>query len=796
MTDNQDQKQLPQLRRLMDAVGVPQAPRPSIATGDGAGTPVRQAEAIYRDAAPATQVDDMGATSGLVEYWKVVVRHRGTVLLLLILGAVAGFLFTLPQTPIYRAHATMEIQGLNENFLDMKNFSPTATVSTDPTTDILTQVQLLESQSLRERTVAKLTADRPADALVSYAPDRLAAWKAALHLDPSKPLTWEDAVGMAAGSLTIRASGTTRIIDVAAESPSPNIAASVANGLVNEFIDEDLAGRLTTSEQTSQWLSQQLDDLKIKLEKSEDGLQAYALAAGLQITSSTSKDGATENAADQKLKQLQTEMLNAQAERVKAQSRYELISSAPIDSLPQVVDDAGLREYQTRLVELRRSLAELSVVLTSENPKVQKVQGQINEVQNALSKERTNIVGRIKNDYEAADRRERLLAEEYGGQLKLVNDQGGKEIHYDILKREADTNRQIYEAMLQRVKEAGIASALRASNYRVVDPAKPPGGPYKPNLSQSATLGSFGGLVVGILFVLVRERADRSLQQPGDAPRYLNIPELGIIPSDRLRGAVRLHGDRSRLSIAAPGNGSLADVALATFKRKPSILAESFHDTLTSILFSGQNGHRPQVIALCSAGPAEGKTTVASNLAAALADINLKVLLIDADMRRPRLHHIFDVPNDEGLGTLLKGSSPILSRPKPPLVVETEVQGLCLMPSGHAKANPSNLLYSPRLAELIRAVRGEFNYILFDTPPMLQLADARILSQHCDTAILVFRAGKTTRDAARAALLRFQQDGTPVLGTILNDWHPGHNGYGFDSKYYDRYAKYYNVKQD
>jgi polysaccharide biosynthesis transport protein len=763
---------------------------------DSPGTPVRQAEVIYRDAAPLTQVDDMGSGSGLAEYWRVVARHRGTVLLLLILGALAGFLYTVPQTPIYRAHATIEVQGLNENFLDMKNFSPNATVSTDPTADILTQVKLLESQSLRERTNAKLTADQPAGALDAYFTDRLAAWKAALRVRPSERMPWSAAVQMAAKSLTVRASGTTRIIDVAAESPSPNLASSFANTLVKEFIEQDLEGRLTTSERTSQWLTQQLDDLKIKLEKSEDGLQEYASAAGLQMTTSTTKDGATENAADQKLNQLQTEMLNAQAARVTAQSRYELISSAPIDSLPQVVDDVGLREYQTRQADLQRQLAELGVSLTPENPKVEKVQEQINEVQNALSKERTNIVGRIKNDYEAADRRERLLADEYGGQLKLVNDQAGKTIHYDILKREADTNRQIYEAMLQRVKEAGIASALRASNYRVVDPAKPPRDPYKPNLPQSATVGSLGGLVVGILFVLVRERADRSLQQPGDAPRYLSIPELGVIPSDRLRSAVRIYGVRSPAKAIASSNGSLADVALATHKRKPSILAESFHDTLTSILFSGQNGNRPQVIALCSASPGEGKTTVASNLAAALADINLKVLVIDADIRRPRLHQIFGVSNNEGLSTLLKDNAPVVGPLTPPLVVETEVCGLRFMPSGPAKSNPANLFYSPRLEELIRAVRGEYDYILFDTPPMLQLADARILSQHCDTAILVFRAGKTTRDAARAALLRFKQDGTPVLGTILNDWQPGLNGYGFDAKYYDRYAKYYNVKKN
>jgi capsular exopolysaccharide synthesis family protein len=198
---------------------------------------------------------------------------------------------------------------------------------------------------------------------------------------------------------------------------------------------------------------------------------------------------------------------------------------------------------------------------------------------------------------------------------------------------------------------------------------------------------------------------------------------------------------------------------------------------------------------MCSAGPTEGKTTVSSNLAAALADINRKVLLIDGDMRRPRMHTIFGVENKDGLSTLLKAHSPILGSPKPPIVVATEVPQLCLMTSGPAVSNASNLLYSPRLAELIRAARSEFDYILIDTPPMLQIPDARIIGQHCDSVIFVARAGKTTRDVARAAKMKFFQDGTHILGVVLNDWAPGQNGYGYDSKYYDRYAKYYNIRK-
>jgi receptor protein-tyrosine kinase len=179
-------------------------------------------------------------------------------------------------------------------------------------------------------------------------------------------------------------------------------------------------------------------------------------------------------------------------------------------------------------------------------------------------------------------------------------------------------------------------------------------------------------------------------------------------------------------------------------------------------------------------------------LAATLADINQRVLLIDADMRRPRLHKLFNVPNDQGLSTLLKEHARILKRPKAPVISETSIRNLSLMTSGPATASASNLLYSERLAELLRAVRAEFDFVLIDTPPMLQLADARIIGPHCDAVVLVVRSGKTTRDSARLACQRFQQDGTLVLGTILNDWVPGVDGYGYNAKYYDKNLKYHD----
>lgn len=767
--------------------------------------PARPVEVIYRERPPrVTNPQPMDPESdgqdpgdgGLIEYWNILRRRKGLVLLVTFACALAGFVFTLPQTPVYQAHTTLEVQGLNENFLNIRDLSPTSTVpSDDPTVDILTQVKILESERLRDRVVQKLIGK--SSAAPDLPPGRLDAWKKALGLAGGEPLTREAAIGMTAGTVSVKATGTTRIIDLTCDSPDPKLAAEFANTLVEEFMTDDVDSRLNAAEHTSEWLARQLEDLKGRLEKSEDQLQAYASTVGLQLAGGSGKDGGErENVADDKLRQLQAELLKADGERVAAQSRFELVTKSPADALPQVLDDLSLRDYQTKLTDLRRQMADLSTGLTPENPKVVRLQAQIDELDAALKKERGNVVSRIRNDYESAQRREDLLSAQYAQQSTVVNDQAAKSIHYNILKREVDTNRQIYEAMLQKVKEAGIATAMRASSFRVVDPAKVPGSPYKPVPSRMAILGGFGGLLLGIMLVLVRERADRSLQQPGDLAVYLNVPELGVIPSDRegnpssaARGQNRSGGTAGAANLEAAANGN--GVALATWKRKPSMLAESFQNTLTSILFSAAAGGRPRMMAISSAGPSEGKSTVTSNLAIALAEINQRVLIIDADMRRPSLHQIFGVSNDVGLSTLLNERSPIRGRPQSAYFAETEIPGLLVLPSGPTATNASNLLYSPRLSELLNALRNEFDAILIDTPPMLHLADARVLAQHCDSVVLVVRAGKTTRDAALAALKKFEQDGTPILGTILNDWDPRGGTSGYGGSYYKGYSKYY-----
>jgi capsular exopolysaccharide synthesis family protein len=718
-------------------------------------------------------------SGGLLEYWRIIQRHKGTLVFICFLGGLAACLYTFPQTPVYQARATMEVQGLNENFLNLRDVNPTVAANSGwyPEYDLQTQVRILQSRTLLERVNAKLkNHPRP----LAPAGSRLEAWRRALGLPNSKP------PAQAAADVRVRAQANTRILEILTDSTDPQFAADFANTLASEFIEDTLEARWKSVQHTGEWLARQMEDLKIKLERSEEELQSYARVTGLMFTAEK------ENLADQRLKQLQEELSRAQADRIAKQSKFEIASRSAPDTLPDVLDDTSLRDYKSRLADLRRQQSELTSTFTSAHPRVKRVEAQIASLQSALASESGNIVRRIRNEFEAARRRESLLAADYANQARLMSEQADKVTHYNILKREVDTIRQLYDNMLQRVKEAGIASALRASNVRIVDAAVPPAAPYKPDLFNNTVFGLLVGFFLGLGFIVLRDRADRTIQEPGDAAFYLGVPELGLIPSavaDPLRG-------RRLLSVSSASPQSDSDsLAMVTWERKPCAMAESFRSAITSILFTPREGERPHVVVLASPAPKEGKTTILTNLGIAMAEINERVLLIDADLRKPRLHHVFDLPNDVGLGDLLRrkealhGSLNGAIRP-------TSVPGLSVLTSGPSGESDTALLYSARLSELIKALRQQFDTILIDTPPMLTMADARVIGRFADAVILVARANQTSRDAIQAALRRFLEDGTPVLGTILNDWNPKRSSrYGY-YRYYDRYKHYYGKSHD
>jgi succinoglycan biosynthesis transport protein ExoP len=343
----------------------------------------------------------------------------------------------------------------------------------------------------------------------------------------------------------------------------------------------------------------------------------------------------------------------------------------------------------------------------------------------------------------------------------------------NAFKRELDGNRQFYEVISRRVDEARVASNVRQSNVRLVGPAQPAAHPHKPNVPLNLAIGMFGGMALAIGYVMLREQTSSVLHSPGEAGAYLALPELGAIPKATNRKF-------AVLGFLGAGIKTLP-VERASLEQPSSSLSEAFRGTLTAILSAGHNVDHPRILVVTSSRPMEGKTTVVSNLGIALAEIGSKVLLIDGDLRRPRLHKVFDQINSWGLSDMLREKNAIEELPLDALVKRTTIPHLHLLPSGTCVDNIFGLLCSGRMARLLPRFRQEFDYVLVDAPPCLEFADARIMAWYAETLLLVVRADYTDRKTAQAAVRRLSLDGTPVMGVILNYWDPSKEdlyGYG------------------
>ena len=741
-----------------------------------------------------TEWGELPASQDLLEFRRIFRLHKFLILRCVLLGLLTALAFSMVQRPVYRAHTSITIQDMSENFLNLKE-DPTSFNPTGPTEPYFqTQVQILQSESVLERVV-----DKPVitQALAQQETDKQRFdWRKYLGSADIPPRrARQQLIGWLASRLTVRSSGETRLVQVYFEDRNPRLAADFANTLVSEFVEQSHQMRWESTQRTTEWLAGHLDGMKVNLENSEAQLQAYARASGLLF----SEKG---NVAEERLRQIQGEYSKAQVDRAEKQAKYETVITKPIESLPETLDDPTLRDYGTKLSALRQERAQLTSALTPAHYRVLQVQAQIDELRSALEAHRANVLRRAAVEYQSARRHEELLAQAYGQQARLVSTQAEKIIHYDTLKHEVDTSRQLYDALLQRVKQAGLASAMRASNILVVDAAKPPLLPYRPNYPLNSALGLLIGTLLGTGLSIMRERFDRRIAAPGVAPAYLNLPELGAIPlaetSSHVRGLFsalnKFQGNILGLTGRENGEKGLCKACLSTGATERSelvMMADAFRATLTSILLPSLGARAPHVIVLTSPRPGAGKTTVTSNLGIVMAEIGRRVLLVDGDLRSPKLHDVFKLSNSWGLCDVVRSSNPISKCGLLQIVRHTDVPGLDLLPSGITRESPSHLLYSPRVAELLRRVEEEYDLVLVDSPPMMQLADARVLGRIADGVVLVIRSGHTTLGLAQLAVQRFAEDGTRVLGTILNSWDP-RSGEGTDYTYsYREYAHSY-----
>lgn len=704
-------------------------------------------------------------------YGRKLWEHKWSICASVLLSVAAAAVCTRLQTPIYKAKAALEVQEFNDKFLNRGVVDPVTRVDVaGGNPDLEAELTMLRSRALTRRVVAALHLQRYTQSQRSHRWLRLFGWNQ--RALPSEQL----AISMVEDSLEANAVPGTHVIALTFRAADPRLAADILNALMQQFISQDLETRVAADQHTGQWLAAQVADIKSKLQTSEDQLQAYERASGLMFT-----DG-TISIAEQKLKQIQEQLSTATADRMLKQARFEAASRDAHDSLPEVLSNTTLNQYRVTLTNLRQQLADAETLLTPNHYKVKQLRAQVRELEEALATEQSNIVAGLRSDLGSARAREALLSAAYARQANLVSEQDAKAVRYSMLKREVDTNRQLYDAMLQTVKGANIASALRASNIAVIEAAEPPDLPSSPKPVLNLSIGLATGLLFGMAFALFRARADCTFRKPGELSAYLHLPELGAVPTEgaaKSRPQVARALGRRLLTTIAMGDpqGSAENrFEPSTYDPAASPVGEAFRITLASILSRIKSWNQTSVIVWTSAGSGEGKTTSVTNLGLAMAMTGRRVLLIDGDMRRPRLHDYLKLRNDRGLGDLLQRKEPLEPHALAETIKKTRRPGLEVLTSGPCSGNPADLLYSPRLAELIRLARTMFDAVFIDTPPVLKMADARILASFADAVVLVCRAGETHRAAAAVAAEHLIADGIPILGAILNDWVPDSNG--------------------
>lgn len=746
---------------------------------------------VNQNAAPMPQyvhLEPMGAVPGegdasaLVEYWHLVLFRKWTVAIFILMGILGSALFTFLKTPVYQAKTTIEIEAIPENPGGIRLGGEGGGPALPPESYVNTQAKILTSKTLKQK-VDKRVSEKPREN--GRPVSKAAAWAKALGIPMASGAASGSGAGVAPAECLVRVVENTRMIEVACDSADPAIASDYANTLVQEYIDSSVASRWQAAQRSTSWLTNQLADLKKQLQGAEMELRNYRSGAGLLTAGETKQDVRME-----RLLRLQEELARAQGERATKQSTYEVAKLAPPDSLPEIMDNGRLSGYQTKLADLRREYAELTAQYTPEHYRVKRVQAQVEEMESTLKKERTAIMSRVESDYRAAQRREALLNAEFASQAAVVSDKSSKAMYADILAQEVNSLRGLYDELLRKLKEAAVASTLTANMVHVVDAAEPPPVPYKPNPMRNLIVGLGSGLLLGVAFVLSGDWVNRRLKAPGETPFHLHVPELGVIPEHRSDGQFGTSGKlalRGADGIEDKDASDRRNVALVTWHDRPSPTAESFRGALASILIGGRNRVRPQVILMTSPARGDGKSTTVSNVGISLAEINQRVVLVDADIRKPQMHNIFGLPNNWGLSDLLRDKTALDKAPIQALVRETRIENLYVLPAGPGTASISNLLYSNRLPQLIERFRNEFDTVIIDTPPMLYVADARVLGRIADAAILVLRAGKTTRDEALRAKQRLVEDGIDVMGTILNAYDPKTRArYGY-SGYYGNY---------
>ena len=714
--------------------------------------------------------------SPLLHYWRVLRKRRWAVVATAAIVFALAVIATLETTRLYQATSKIAIFPETSNVLGFKNGED---ISPDYQYDVAleTQAAILRSDALAMKVIETMHLDQnPSFAGATGSRAERSIPVSSMRPDPAKSA---GLVGAFRGGLNVRIIPNSRLVQISYTHPDPRLAAEIVNTLAKTFIEENFKTKYESVTQTSEWLSTELADLQLKVETSEEKLVRYQKERGILGVDEK------QNIVTAKLDELNKELTAAQMDRIQKDANYRFATAEDLAEFAKT-DREGkssmLEKLREKEAELNTQYALATTQFGSGYPKVVELSNQLKQVRADIVAEEKSIREALGNEYSAALQREKLLTSAFEEQKQEANKLNESAILYSSLKRDADTNRQLYQDLLQRLKEAGVSAGLRSSNIRVVDVAQPPTQPITPNVPRNIELGLLFGLACGIGLAFVLESLDTTVRNMAEVNAISMLPGLGTIP---LQVSSNGHS-RKRLTTIAGDDGKSGPLNLITYMRPKSEAAEAYRALRTSILLSSF-GAPPKVILVTSALPQEGKTTISANSALVLAQRGSRVLLLDADLRRPGLQRLFGIEPRGGLSTLISGVDKLENVVAP----FPEVPNLWILPAGPIPPQPAELLGSTLMKEYIARWRDEFDHVIIDTPPCLSVTDAVVLSPEADRVILVARAGRTTKPALRHACDVLLQANAKVMGIVLNalDLRSGDGYYysygGLYSQYYD-----------
>lgn len=700
------------------------------------------------------------------KYLRILYKRRWLILGFMGVSALLGIIASYLMTPIYQATATLQIDREAASVVQVEGLQTTENIG-DPQF-YQTQYELLQSRTLAEKAVSSLgLADdqaflvKPRESPVTWVRGLIGSLLApASEENPDDAATdsiadqkQKAAVGILRMGLTVIPIRNSRLVRVTYSHPDPGVTERVANGVAEAFIAENLDRKYDASSYARKFLEERLQQLKIKLEESEAQLVAYAMKEGIiNLDDRQSLKGSD-------LAAINTKLLEVRNERIRLEGLWKQAQTSKGFGLVQIMDNPTIQENRKLRAQLAADYQQKLGLYKPAFPAMVRLKAQIREL-DAQAEEAINAIKlSIKAQYDAAKNEEAMLSQQVDSTKSAVLDQRSRSIQYNILQREVDTNRSLYDGLLQRYKEIGVAGGVGTNNVSVVDRAERPGAPSSPRLLLNVIASLLAGTVLGIAGAFGLEYMDDTFKSPEDVESGLAMPVIGIIPK--------------------PEQGlSLADAIVDSH----SAISEAYRSLRTALQFSTAEGV-PKTLLVTSSRPSEGKTTTAASLATAFTQIGMKVLIIDADLRNPSLHKVLKCPNEVGLSNYLAGA-----KLPQDVAQETSVNNLTFISSGPLPPNPAELLAGARLVSLLSLATETFDLVLVDGPPIMGLADAPLLASNVSGTLLVIAANETRREAAKLAVRRLNFARAPIVGALLSKFDTRQVGYGYSYGGYEYHS--------